>query len=110
MRRQIPFAITALALALGVLTMAGGRVGAGAPTAKPEEVGLSADRLTRITALIKRHIDARNISGGVTLVARNGRVAHFEAQGLMHVETSRPMQKDTIFRIMSMTKPVVGAA
>ena len=110
MRRQLPIALTALALALGVFTMSGEPLGAAAPTAKPEEVGLSAERLTRITALIKRHIDARTISGGVTLVARNGRVAHFEAQGLMDVETGKPMQKDTIFRIMSMTKPVVGAA
>jgi CubicO group peptidase (beta-lactamase class C family) len=79
-------------------------------TVRPEEVGLSAERLQRVTDLMQRLIDAKAFSGAVTLVARNGRVAHFEALGLMDVETKKPMQKDTIFRIMSMTKPVVGVA
>ena len=86
------------------------RVDASTPTAKPEEVGLSAERLKRVTELMQRLIDARTFSGSVTLVARNGRVAHFEAQGLMDLESKRPMPKDAIFRIMSMTKPVVGVA
>jgi CubicO group peptidase (beta-lactamase class C family) len=81
-----------------------------APTAKPEELGLSSERLKRIVELMQRHIDARTFSGAVTLVARSGRIAHFEAQGLMDVESKKPMQKDTIFRIMSMTKPIVGVS
>ena len=80
------------------------------PTARPEEVGLSAERLKRVTELMQRHIDAKTFSGAVTLVARNGRVAHFEAQGVMDLESKKPMQKDAIFRIMSMTKPIVGVA
>jgi CubicO group peptidase (beta-lactamase class C family) len=83
---------------------------AATPTARPEEVGLSAERLKRVTELMQRAIDAKTFSGAVTLVARNGRIAHFEAQGLMDLESKKPMQKDTIFRIMSMTKPVVGVA
>ena len=83
---------------------------AAAPTARPEDVGLSADRLKRIGELLQRHIDARTFPGAVTLVARNGRIAHFDTQGLMDLETKKPMQKDAIFRIMSMTKPVVGVA
>ena len=83
---------------------------ASTPTARPEEVGLSAERLKRVTELMQRHIDAKTFSGAVTLVARHGRVAHFEAQGLMDLESKKGMQKDTIFRIMSMTKPVVGVA
>ena len=83
---------------------------ASTPTARPEEVGLSAERLKRVTDLMQRLIDARTFSGSVTLVARTGRVAHFEAQGLMDLESKKPMQKDAIFRIMSMTKPVVGVA
>ena len=86
------------------------RLDASTPTAKPEEVGLSAERLKRVTELMRRLIDARTVSGSVTLVARNGRVAHFEAQGLMDLESKKPMTKDAIFRIMSMTKPVVGVA
>jgi CubicO group peptidase (beta-lactamase class C family) len=78
--------------------------------AKPEEVGLSSERLKRVAELMQRHIDARTFAGAVTLVARRGRVAYFETQGLMDVEAQKPMQKDAIFRIMSMTKPVVGVA
>ena len=85
-------------------------IAAATPTARPEEVGLSAERLHRINELIKRHIDAGTFSGAVTLVARHGRIAHFEAQGLMDIESRKPMQKDAIFRIMSMTKPVVGVS
>src|SRR4030095_11765418 len=83
---------------------------AATPTAKPEEVGFSSERLHRINDLVQRHIDAGTFSGAVTLVARNGRIAHFEAQGLMDIESRKPMQKDAIFRIMSMTKPVVGVS
>jgi hypothetical protein len=53
------------------------------PTAKPEEVGLSTERLQRIHQVIQRHIDANEISGAMTLVARKGRVVHFEAHGMM---------------------------
>jgi CubicO group peptidase (beta-lactamase class C family) len=78
--------------------------------AKPEDVGISSQRLQRIHELIARNIDAGSFSGAVTLVARNGKIAHFEAQGLMDIETKKPMAKDSMFRIMSMTKPVVGSA
>jgi len=81
-----------------------------AQTAKPEDVGLSSERLKRIHDLIERRIEARDISGAVTLVARKGKVAHFEAQGLMDMDTNKPLTKDAIFRIASMTKPVIGVA
>jgi CubicO group peptidase (beta-lactamase class C family) len=77
---------------------------------RPEEVGLSAERLTRITDMVKRHIAAGEISGGVTFVARQGKIAHFEATGATDIETKKPMSKDAVFRIASMTKPVVGVA
>ena len=83
---------------------------AAAPTAKPEEVGLSTERLKRVSELVQRHLAAGSFSGAVTLVARNGRIAHHEAYGLMDVAAKKPMVKDGIFRIMSMTKPVVGVA
>jgi hypothetical protein len=57
-----------------------------APRSNPEGVGISAERLKRVSELLKRHIDAGSFSGSVTLVARNGRVAHLEAQGLMDIE------------------------
>jgi CubicO group peptidase (beta-lactamase class C family) len=78
--------------------------------AKPEDVGISTERLKRVHELIQRHLDAGSFSGAVTLVARNGRIAHLEAQGLMDIETKKPMATNAMFRIMSMTKPVVGVA
>jgi len=99
-----------VALVLLACTVAVWPMAAATSVVRPEEVGLSADRLQRINDLIKRHIDAGTFSGAVTLVARQGRVAHFEAQGLMDIESRKPMQKDAIFRIMSMTKPIVGAS
>ena len=80
------------------------------PTARPEEVGLSAERLAHITEMMKRHVAAGEITGGVTLVARKGRIAHLEAVGVMDLESKRPMTKDAVFRIASMTKPVTGVA
>ena len=76
------------------------------PRAKPADVGISSERLQRIHQLMQRHIDAGSFSGAVTLVARNGRIAHIEAQGLMDIETGKPMAADAMFRVMSMTKPM----
>jgi CubicO group peptidase (beta-lactamase class C family) len=80
------------------------------PTAKPEDVGMSSERMQRIHDAIQRHIDAGEISGAVTLVVRRGRLVHLEAHGLMDIESKRPMEKDAIFRIASMSKPVTGVA
>jgi CubicO group peptidase (beta-lactamase class C family) len=83
---------------------------AAVPTGRPEDVGLSSERLQRISDVIQRYISAREIAGGVTVVTRRGRVAHFEAHGMMDLESRTPMRKDGIFRIASMTKPVTGVA
>ena len=80
------------------------------PAGAPDDVGLSGKRLERIGAMIQRAIDTKQISGAVTVVARRGRVAHFEAHGLMDIEANAPMRKDTIFPIASMTKPVTAVA
>jgi CubicO group peptidase (beta-lactamase class C family) len=92
-------AVVALALTVGAV-----------PTSKPEDVGLSAERLQRINQLVQRSIDAKEITGAVTVVSRKGRVVHFEAHGLMDAERNTPMRRDGIFRMASMTKPVVGVA
>ena len=80
------------------------------PVGKPGDAGMSAERLQRIHQAIERHIDAGAISGAVTLVARRGKIVHFEAHGLMDLEARRPMTTDAIFRIASMTKPVTSVA
>jgi CubicO group peptidase (beta-lactamase class C family) len=77
---------------------------------KPEDVGLSSDRLQRIHQTIQRHIDGHDIIGAVTLVARKGRIAHFEAHGLMDQESKKAMGKDSLFWIASMSKPITGVA
>jgi len=110
MRRLAPIAVRLGVLALLLSAVLAWPMSAAAPAAKPEEVGLSSDRLKKVNDLIQRHINAGTFSGAVTLVARHGRIAHLEAQGLMDIESRKPMQKDAIFRIMSMTKPVVGAS
>jgi CubicO group peptidase (beta-lactamase class C family) len=107
---QKRFAIRFFILAILCAAVLGLPLTAAAPTARPEEVGLSSERLKRISELMQRHVEARNLSGAVTLVARNGRVAHLEAHGLMDLASNKAMQKDAIFRIMSMTKPIVGVA
>ena len=80
------------------------------PTAKPEEVGLSSERLKRIHEMIVRHVEAQHISGAVTIVARRGRVVHHEAHGLMDIESNKPMTRNALFRLASSTKPVTAAA
>ena len=81
-----------------------------AQVVEPETLGLSSERLGRIHDLIQSHIDAGHISGAVTLVARHGKVAHLEAQGLMDIASNKPMETDTIFRLASMSKPVGALA
>jgi CubicO group peptidase (beta-lactamase class C family) len=93
-------------VAVSGITLAAGSI----PAAKPEEVGLSTDRLKRIGEAVQRHIDARDVAGVVTLVARKGRIAHFEARGMMDLEAKKPMPKDGLFRLASMSKPITGVA
>jgi CubicO group peptidase (beta-lactamase class C family) len=80
------------------------------PTSKPEEAGLSADRLKRIHDVIQAHLDAKDFAGAVTLVMRKGKVVHFEAHGLMDLESGKPMRTDTLFRMASMTKPMTAVS
>jgi CubicO group peptidase (beta-lactamase class C family) len=113
MEYRIPgsFLRTGLASVTLVGLCAGLSVHAGALTsAKPDEVGLTAERLGRIHEAVQRHIDAGSLSGAVTLVARHGKIAHLEAHGLMDLESKRAMQKDAVFRLASMSKPVTAVA
>ena len=78
--------------------------------ASPETVGLSSERLERIAPAMQSYIDSGKLAGMSTLIARNGRIAHFEVQGQRNLEQQLPMEKDTIFRIYSMTKPITAVA
>jgi CubicO group peptidase (beta-lactamase class C family) len=74
------------------------------PTAKPEQVGLSSERLARIGQLVRADVEKGRLPGAVVLVVRKGRVAYFEAIGFRDKASGAPMTKDAIFRIYSMTK------
>jgi CubicO group peptidase (beta-lactamase class C family) len=76
-------------------------------TAKPESVGLSSLRLEKITTVVQGSVDRGEIAGAVTLVARHGQVIWLRATGKQDRENSKPMRTDSIFRICSMTKPLV---
>jgi CubicO group peptidase (beta-lactamase class C family) len=80
------------------------------PRAKPEAVGLSSERLGRITAMLRADSEKGTIPGAVLLVARQGKVAYFEAIGVRDPGTKAPMTRDSIFRIYSMTKPITTVA
>jgi CubicO group peptidase (beta-lactamase class C family) len=80
------------------------------PLSRPEEAGLSGDRLKRIHDVIQTHLDAKDLAGAVTLVMRKGKVAHFEAQGQMDLEAGTPMRTDALFRMASMTKPMTAVS
>ena len=80
------------------------------PTAEPETVGMSSERLERLDRVMQDYIDRNEVAGVVTLVARRGKVVHFSASGQRDVEHGAPMTHDTIFRMALMTKPIASAA
>jgi CubicO group peptidase (beta-lactamase class C family) len=80
------------------------------PAAKPESVGMSSERLARLDNGMKELIDSGRLAGAVTMVARHGKVVEFEAAGKRDLASNSPMQKDSIFRIYSMSKPITGVA
>ncbi len=83
----------------------------GLPKAKtPEEVGLSSERLQRISAWIQRDVDKGIVPGAVVMIVRKGKVAYFEAIGYQDREKKIPMKRDSIFRIASMSKPFTSLA
>lgn len=80
----------------------------GEPTTKPEKVGMSAERLWRVTAMMQGYVDRQEVAGAVGLIARKGKVVYLEAVGQRDAEAKAPMTTDTIFRIASMTKPIAS--
>jgi CubicO group peptidase (beta-lactamase class C family) len=80
------------------------------PEAKPESLGLSPVRLARMSDAFKREIDKGTIPGVTVMVARRGQIGWFEALGRQSPAASAPMARDSIFRIFSMTKPIVSVA
>jgi CubicO group peptidase (beta-lactamase class C family) len=79
-------------------------------TVRPEEVGLSTNRLARIESWAKALVDSRKLPGVLTAVARRGKLAHFHVTGLADVARNKPLRADTVFRFYSMTKPLTSVA
>jgi CubicO group peptidase (beta-lactamase class C family) len=82
----------------------------GPQVVRPEDVGLSSERLQRIARMIDRHIAAGQLAGAVTIVGRRGKVAYHAAQGAADRDSKQAMTTASMFRIASMTKPIVGVA
>ncbi len=113
MKRILSFTLMAamiIQLFAATLTAYAQSASHGLPTAKPEEVGMSSQRLGRIHAAMQRYVDRRLVPGVVTLVARRGRVVYQDTVGYRDFEAKAPMTPDTIFRIASMTKPIASVA
>src|SRR5687768_6202054 len=79
-------------------------------SAKPNSVGLSSDRLQRIGAALNAEIGSGTLPGAVVAIARHGKLAYHEAFGKLDASASKPMPKEAIFSIASMTKPIVAVA
>jgi CubicO group peptidase (beta-lactamase class C family) len=97
-------------LVLVCLLTAFGSWAQGLPAAAPESVGMSAQRLSRIGDAFRKEIDQGKLPGAVFLVARKGKLVYSEAIGFQDKDAGKPIAKDSIFRIYSMTKPIVSVA
>jgi CubicO group peptidase (beta-lactamase class C family) len=102
------FAIFAMLIL--VLVAAGVAGAAGLPSATPEQVGLSSERLDRIGQILRADVEKGRIPGAVVVVARRGRVATVQVAGFRDKDAGLAMTSDTIFRLASMTKPMVTVA
>jgi len=99
-----------LFIAIALAVVATGLQAAELPAAKPETVGFSSERLQKISEFTQRAVDEGRHAGFVTMVARRGKIVHFDAVGQYGVDNDKPMDKEALFRIFSMTKPVTAVA
>lgn len=80
------------------------------PQVAPEQVGLSTERLALIKPHLEQYVAQHRLAGGTALIARHGKVVYSETFGVMDRDSAKPMPKDAIFRIYSMTKPIIAIA
>jgi CubicO group peptidase (beta-lactamase class C family) len=104
------FLCRAVAVSLGVLAMNLAQAAPLPRATKPEDVGLSAPRLQRLTETFTADVKAEKIPGAVVLVARRGKIAYFQTFGFQDRASGTVMKPDSIFRLASLTKPVTIAA
>ena len=82
----------------------------GLPRAIPEDVGMSTSRLGRIAPVMQGYVDNGKIPCALTMIAREGKLVHFEKFGMQDIAAAKPVEFDTIFRLYSMTKPITSVA
>ena len=82
----------------------------GLPRAVPEDVGMSTSRLGRMTPVMQGYVDNGKIPCALTMIAREGKLVHFEKFGMQDIAAAKPVEFDTIFRLYSMTKPITSIA
>ena len=82
----------------------------GLPAADPAELGFNSERLARIGPAMQRYIDDGKVPNLITLVARHGKVAWFDARGRLDIDDEATVDENTLFRMYSNTKPITGAA
>jgi len=99
-----------LAVCTTLALLAGPALAQPLPQARPEQVGLSSERLGQVGRVLREEIEKGKFPGAVALVARKGRIAYYESFGVRDPETRAPMTRDSIFRIYSMTKPITSVA
>jgi CubicO group peptidase (beta-lactamase class C family) len=102
--------IVRIVAALSTLSLAAAAFADGMPRARPETVGLSSQRLQRLTDTFTRDVEQGLTPGAVVLIVRNGKVAYAHTFGYRDRATQAPMQPDDLFRVASLTKPVTAAA
>lgn len=107
--KRLLLSLSALLLALSSIPAASKTI-SDPPTAAPEEVGLSSNRLTHIRTVMNQHVADKQIPGASGLIARHGRIAYQETFGMADMEAGKPMRMDTIHRIYSMSKPITSVA
>src|SRR5687768_7349000 len=109
------FLVAVIALAwrvagLAITTNVAARQVAAEPSATPETLGFSTERLGRVRGAMQEMVDSGRFGGISVAVTRHGKLAALEIVGYQDVESKRPLTAETIFRIASMTKPVTGVA
>ncbi len=80
------------------------------PIGDPEALGFDSERLSRIGPAMQKFIDDGKVPNLVTLAARKGKIAHLDARGVMDLDTQKPVDTSTLFRLYSNTKPIAGVA
>ena len=108
----MPVLVRRSVLVLVMTALLGGPSGLWAedPVVTPESVGFSTDGLKALRQTMRALVDGGKLAGVTTLVARHGKVVYLDAYGVQDLATKKPVTKDTIFRLASMTKPIVGVA